>query len=545
MKIGFYPHVKLTSKIIPPGTRIRVQNIIPHIKESVVGYSFDDLKDCKVVIFQARWLPDDILLAKQLHEKGIKLIFDTTDPHWDTENYDPTGIKRKAFDQLMPFINVVTLPTEKLKESFLNYRNDKDIEIVPDNIDLDKHKETRIHEDKVDSDYVICWYGCRSNLDSLELARADLEKLGKEFNLRLIAVYDQGYKDAEGKLLEVMPYRNLKLMRREWDDYITIRTILESDVVVNPRFTDWRQYKSKNKSNKAMALGVPVVEEDFYGIIKWLLKSKDIRTAIGKEGKEQVKQYDSKIIAKQIENLADSLVNKDRGMIKQKKKIAVVTAITHNWDTLTDPKFIDKDINYYAFLDKETEDRQKSNIWEILPIYYSHFKEPRMIAKTYKVLTHKFIDNDILVWIDGAVIIQDSIQEMIDQFLTGYDMALFKHRLRDCAMEEIVASAKNKFHAKGEPPCIWQNQLNKYKKECMPSHLGLYECTIILKRNNTKTQNFMNQWWSEITTNTATDQGAFMYIVWKNPKVKINTIEPGDSRNSKWMVHREGEGRHL
>lgn len=525
VKIGFVPHQSIDRKQIAAGTRIRVLNIVKQLKNCVVSYDYEELKDCDVVIFQARWLKGDIELARKLKERGVKLMFDTTDPHWDTMNFDVTGIKRKAFDELLKYISIVMFPTKELYESFLKYRQDKRVEIIPDCIDLKDHRKIKKHKKK--KQYVIAWYGCRVNICSADLARKDLEKLGKEFNLKMIAVYDRGYG------IEFEPYKNLELEIREWSDEVTIKTILESDVVINPRFEDWRRYKSHNKTIKAWALGVPCVEKNYYKEIKRYLLSTRLRNKEGKRGKEIAAKFSSKKIAKKISDLCNELVNKKISKRKRKKKIAVVTAIVGRFDRLHEPEYYDENVDYFAFVDQKIN----SNIWKVIPVEYTHFKQPRMSAKIYKILIHKYFKYDYLVWIDGSLVLTDSVTELINKFLNDADMALFKHRFRSCVYEEHLASLKNRQHAVGEPLSVRKAQIEKYKNEGLPKKFGLYECTFILRKNNKRVQKFNNDWWGEVSIASSSDQVPFMYALWKNPNVKVATIAPGDSHNSKWAYY--------
>ena len=526
IRIGFVPHQSIDRKQIAAGTRIRVLNIVKHIKNYVVSYDYEDLKDCDVVIFQARWLVTDAKLAKDLKEQGIKIMFDTTDPHWSMD-FDPTGKRKGAFDGILKHVSIMLFPTEELKKSFLEYRKDKRVEIIPDCIDLEKHDRIKKHENK--DQYIICWYGCRSNVCQIDLARNDLERLGKEFNLKLIAVYDNQYG------IRIDPPKNIEYEEREWTDEVTIETILESDVVINPRYYNWKKYKSHNKTIKALALGVPCVEKNFYEEIKKYLLSVELRNKKGKEGKKIASQYCSKKIAKQISDLCGELVSKKIPKGKGKKKIAVVTAITGGFDKLHEPEYYDENADYFAFMDQDI----KSNIWQIIPIEYTHLKQPRMSAKIYKILIHKYFDYDYLVWMDGSLVLTSSITELIDKFLNDADMALFKHRYRDCLYDEHLASLKNYQHAKGEPINIRKGQIERYKSMGFPKKYGLYECTFILRKNNKKIQKFNNNWWAELSIASSSDQVPFMYTLWKNPSVKVATIMPGDSHNSKWAYYIE------
>ena len=524
VKIGYVPHQDINSISfrLAAGVTLRVLNIAKHLKDSIISYNYEDLKDCKVVIFQARWLDEDVKLAERLKNNGVKLIFDTTDPHWD-QDFDNRGRGKKALSRILKHIDVMFFPTKGLEESFLKWRKDKRIEIIPDCIDLDKHCETRKHTKK--DKYTIVWFGSRSNVCQVEDARQELEKLGKEFKLKFVAVFDKNFG------IGIKPFENIELETIDWTDEITIQEILKSDVVINPRYDNWKSYKSNNKTIKALALGVPCVERDFYNRIKELLLSASLRNEVGKKGKDIAKEFDSKQIAKQVAKFCDSLASKSKP--KKKNKVAIVTAIAGGYDELHDPLYYDEDVDYFAYVDKDL----KSNIWQIMPIEHSHFAQPRMTAKLYKILIHRFCDYDYTLWIDGSLVIKASIGELIDKYLDKSDMALFKHRMRGCVYEENIASFRNTHHGKGEPDSIRKDQIKKYRDEGMPEKYGLYECTFILRKNNEKVRKFNNEWMAEIIAFSSSDQVPFMYTKWKNPDIKIATITPGNVHASKWAYY--------
>lgn len=218
-----------------------------------------------------------------------------------------------------------------------------------------------------------------------------------------------------------------------------------------------------------------------------------------------------------------------------KKKIAVVTAIAGGFDKLHEPKFRDENADYIAFIDQDI----KSNIWQIRRIEYTHFKQPRMTAKIHKILIHKYCDYEYTLWVDGALSMLGSIGELINNFLGQADIALFRHRFRNCAYEEHLASFRNTLHAKGEPRSVRENQIKRYRNEGLPVKLGLYECTFILRKNNEKVRKFNEMWWSEVSVYSSSDQVPFMYTMWKNSDIKIATIRPGHAHDSKWARYIE------
>src|SRR5437667_162402 len=58
---------------------------------------------------------------------------------------------------------------------------------------------------------------------------------------------------------------------------------------------------------------------------------------------------------------------------------------------------------------------------------FDKFTSPVMNAKIFKILPHKFLDCDISVWIDGNIFLKIPVEQLVDEFLGGNDMALFRH----------------------------------------------------------------------------------------------------------------------
>ncbi|GAG80919.1 unnamed protein product, partial [marine sediment metagenome] len=219
----------------------------------------------------------------------------------------------------------------------------------------------------------------------------------------------------------------------------------------------------------------------------------------------------------------------------KKKTVAIVTAIMGNFDKLHDPKYYDKDVDYFAYVDEDFT----SNIWQVKKVEHTHFIQPRMASKIYKILIHKYCDYDYTLWIDGSLEVRAPIGELIDKYMDKADMALFKHRVRNCVYEEHFASFKNKRHGTGEPSIVRESQSETYKAEGLPAKAGLYECTFILRKNNAKVRKFNSEWWEEVCIYSSSDQIPFMYVLWKNPDIKIANIEPGHVHDSKWAKYIE------
>ena len=502
-------------------TRIRVTWPLKYM-DAIVTEDESKLNECNIVIFQTRYSKSDVELARRLKAKGKKIISDFTDPHWLKE-YQAMD---NNFVEMVGLSDLVTLPTDSLAETFKQYFN-KPVRILKDRIDLDLYNEVKEHKDK--KSLRILWYGSRGNLASIELARDDLEKLGSEIDVTLVCLYD--YCDK----FKIKPFENVKLEVLEWTNQKVIDELLKSDIAINPRFNNWKSYKSNNKTITAWALGIPCVERDFYNQIKQFLDYKK-RNEEGKRVRQIVeKEYDVRETAREWEEIFSSVLNKSivtetteaskTRKIKSTKNIVVYTAICGDRDTLREDQFYSENADYIAFLDKHVN----SKIWQVKDIYHQ-FVDPAREAKIFKVLPYQYLGYEYFIWIDGSIAIKCDPKELIDKYLNGYDMALFKHAARDDIYDEYIADF---LHRTKEPKYLRELQRDKYLKEGFPKHSGLFECGVILRRNTEAVKRCMETWWAEICAFTHSDQCSFIYSV-KKHNFRVNIL-PGNIWNNQFF----------
>jgi len=221
----------------------------------------------------------------------------------------------------------------------------------------------------------------------------------------------------------------------------------------------------------------------------------------------------------------------------KKKDIVIYTAIFGEKDKLIKPKFVPKNCDFICFTDSDFN----SSIWKVKKVK-PIFKDPVRNARMYKILPHKFLSEyNCSIWIDGNMIVKGDINELIEGYLSKYNLAIYDHKQlpdsRGCIYEE--AEALIKMAKKGkykDDPNIIRKQVEKYKKEGYPANNGLVSSMVILRRHNEpdviKT---MEDWWEEIKKHSRRDQLSFNYVAWKN---KLNFVYlKGDSRNNKYFKH--------
>jgi len=507
IKIGFvtyqdsHPHEEAAS------TRIRVTWALPYLN-AIVSDKYGELTLCDVVVFQTRYSRSDVELAKDLKKSGTGIIADFTDPHWlrEYERYN------NDFIDMVGLADIVTVCTDKLKATFESAFNKKAY-ILKDKLDLNLYNRVKEHKDK--SSYRILWFGHSCNLISLELAKDDLERLGAEFDITLVCVYNRA------KEFNPAPIRNIKIETIEWSNDEVIKQLIDSDISINPKYDNWKSYKSNNKTITAQALGVPCIENNFYSQIKELLSSADVRNKYAKDCRATVeKEYDVKLTAKEWIDYSERILSgatEEVEPLKSKQDITVYTSIIWAYDRLRDDQFINSSVKYKAFLDDDI----KSKVWDVQKIY-RQFIDPSRQAKIYKVLPHLYLDTEYSIWLDGRMALNTDPQELIDKYLKDADIALFAHHKRDDIYEEYANDSKH-LHRKLEPEYLFRMQVERYRLEGFAPHSGLYECTVILRRHTPAVKRLCEEWWAEICAYTVCDQCSFVYVA-KKQGIKINTI---------------------
>ncbi len=188
----------------------------------------------------------------------------------------------------------------------------------------------------------------------------------------------------------------------------------------------------------------------------------------------------------------------------------VYTAITNGYDSLKEPPPIwQGQADFVAFL----ESAPAVTNWSTRPIC-RQFKDPCRNAKIHKILPHRyFSDAEYSLWIDGSILVRTPLplMHLVEKFLKESDIALFKHRWRNCIYAEAVACLRGK----ADSPAVIDTQMQKYCDEGYPPNNGLVECGVILRRHSKKIQQFNEAWYAEICDNSRRDQLSFNYVAHK------------------------------
>ena len=218
-------------------------------------------------------------------------------------------------------------------------------------------------------------------------------------------------------------------------------------------------------------------------------------------------------------------------MKNKKNKIAIYTAIFGDYDDLIEPPEEIKGCDFYCFTDNE---KLKSKKYKIIKVK-REFSDPTRDARKIKTLSHKYLPNyEYTLWIDANIIFRETnIQEMFNNFLSEYDIAIHKHDIRDCVYDEFNACLE----VGVDSPTIMASQMIRYINERYPVHNGLAATGVVFRRNSDLVRNVNKDWWNELRNGSKRDQLSIDYVMWKN---STEYFRINDSvRNGKYFYVKE------
>ena len=134
---------------------------------------------------------------------------------------------------------------------------------------------------------------------------------------------------------------------------------------------------------------------------------------------------------------------------------------------------------------------------------YNKFKDPRMNAKIYKVLSHLFVEDEYSVWIDGNLELKVDEEVLID-LLGDKDIAVFTHPYRTNVFDEAEECKRLGL----DNPEVIDEQIKRYGGGVY----GLGACYLIIRRHTEEVKRRNEAWWAEICRGSVRDQLSFPYV---------------------------------
>lgn len=216
-------------------------------------------------------------------------------------------------------------------------------------------------------------------------------------------------------------------------------------------------------------------------------------------------------------------------------KVALITAITDNYDTLK-PVLKQEGVEVDWILVTDTApDIEAAAGYEIIQERWSNL-HPNRAAKRAKVHPWWYTDADFSVWIDGSYRVTSRFF-VKDMMAFASPIAQFTHPWRNCTYSEAIESARlPKYN--GEP-CL--AQVEKYKKQGMQPGFGLWATGVIARYHTPRVMEMSDIWWEEITHWSFQDQLSHPYAVWRTG-LRPNSLV-GSHLSNPYLSY-EGSGRH-
>lgn len=192
---------------------------------------------------------------------------------------------------------------------------------------------------------------------------------------------------------------------------------------------------------------------------------------------------------------------------------SVVSVNIGDYDNIIEEHYPNPKWQFFMFSDRSI----KSKLWNIIKVKKDdNFREQ---ARLYKWQICRFISCEYSLYIDANVHILCDLDKLVDKYLKDADIALYKHRIRDCLYNEGEVCK----HFKLDDETTINKQMVKYYKQGYPSHYGLNECYVILRRHTPQIIKLNKLVWKEIQNGSCRDQLSFNYAAW-NLKIKINNL---------------------
>lgn len=242
-------------------------------------------------------------------------------------------------------------------------------------------------------------------------------------------------------------------------------------------------------------------------------------------------------------------------------KVAIVTAIFGQYDSFKTQKVDGADlVDWFCFTDDKSLVVGQDNVpWKIIntPFHientkkktssdaadvvainaYENIKCPRvynmMCAKYYKIQTHAIDilkDYDFYIWIDGSIFLRREFVTLMVKLFKQYAPPLvsFKHSARNSVGAEFLESVNmNKYRAQ---PLT--QQYKTYVNENFPDNLGLFENTVMIKKNCDTVNKAFDMWWEHNVKYSYQDQISLPFILWKSGLGKPLLIEENVFNNT-------------
>ena len=122
--------------------------------------------------------------------------------------------------------------------------------------------------------------------------------------------------------------------------------------------------------------------------------------------------------------------------MEKKFKYSVLTYNVGGYEILHELEYQDKDVEYVYV----TDDRSiTSNTWNVVYVDNPHPEDNFDLCYQIRFNPFDYVSSDIVIRIDGSMVVAGNLDKIIDEFNKGYDIALEIHPTRAILYDEYVA----------------------------------------------------------------------------------------------------------
>lgn len=212
----------------------------------------------------------------------------------------------------------------------------------------------------------------------------------------------------------------------------------------------------------------------------------------------------------------------------------VYTAVVGDRDPLRPPAFIADNVDYVCF----TDDLERPAAgWALRAVEWVG-RDPIRSARRCKLLSHRYFNEyDFSLWVDANIVPACDPWKLVELFGMDADLVLHQHPHRRCVYEEAamcIAMYKERIGA-------LEKQSERYEREGLPHHSGLFETGVLLRRRSDAVAAFNERWWEEIVRHSSRDQISLPYVLMKSPIV-VATF-PFALRDNSYLLYHHHEIR--
>ena len=191
------------------------------------------------------------------------------------------------------------------------------------------------------------------------------------------------------------------------------------------------------------------------------------------------------------------------------RRIAVYTCITGGYDRQPQPSVVDPRFDYFCFTDDPST---VAAPWTPRPIGLSHLR-PKDQNRYIKMHPHEVLpEYEVTIYLDGNLQIVGDAHAVVSRALQQpEDVFAYDHFCRKCVYDEAA------FLSEMSHDWVWKfaRQMRRYRAHGYPRGLGLFDASVMIRRNTPRMRELMSAWWNEYRAGVSRDQISLPWVAWR------------------------------